>query len=234
MKTEKVKNNQNPNAGHRERLRQRYLKHGLDGFEEHEVLELLLFQFLPYKDTNKIAHRLIDRFGSLANVLDAEYDSLVEVDGISHVTAVNLSIYKSILTRYTKGKADGRSLAKLSDIIDYSKEILQESSYERLVAVFTDNRTTVIAKSEYTTNDKSVIKVDVKRIVKDAMAHNSAGVILIHCHIKGESKPSKADIAFTDKLKTVLSGIDIVLLEHLIYNEKGELFSFVKNGLLDD
>lgn len=234
MKKEKQIMDKNPNAGHRERLRQRFLKHGLDGFEEHEVLELLLFQFLPYKDTNKIAHRLIDRFGSLANVLDAEYDSLVEIDGISHVTAVNLAIYKHILSRYTKGKADGRSIARLSDLIDYSKEILQESSYERLVAVFTDSRTHVINKAEYTSNDKSAIQIDIRRIVKEAMANNAAGVVIIHCHVKGESKPSQNDITYTNTLKQVLSGIGMVLLEHLIYNEKGELFSFIKNGLLGE
>ena len=71
-----------PHQGHRERLRQRYLNHGLDSFADHEVLELLLFQYLPYRDTNEIAHALLDKFGNLANVLDATAEQLMTVKGI--------------------------------------------------------------------------------------------------------------------------------------------------------
>ena len=107
----------NVNQGHRERLRQRMMKEGLQSFQDHEVLELLLFQYLPRKDTNKIAHDLLNKFGSFANVLNASPQQLQQVKGISQVTACNIALLKEVFLRYRASDAVKMSLAGIACVI---------------------------------------------------------------------------------------------------------------------
>lgn len=216
----------NPNEGHRHRLRERMMKDGLQGFQDHEILELLLFQFLPRKDTNKMAHELLNKFGSFANVLDASPKQLMLVDGISEVTACNISMLKEVWQRYKKSVAESFVLNGLSSIIQYSKLITADYYHEKLVVVYVDNSTRFIMREEYTSNDTQQVVVTVKDIAMSAMRANAAGVILFHCHVKGICTPSKEDFAFTEKLYFALASLNVMLLEHIIFNAKEEYYSF--------
>ncbi len=222
----------NVNEGHRARLRQRMIKEGLSGFQDHEVLELLLFQYLPRKDTNKLAHDLINKFGSFANVLDATPAQLMTVKGISETTACNLAVLKEVWQRYRRNSAEKISLCKLSSIIQYAQQLMAESYSERLVVVYVDAATNFLLSEEFTSESKQEVNVDMKKIIASAVRANAGGVMLFHCHVDGPCVPSDADIVFTEKLYVTLANMGIVLLEHLIFNNKEEYYSFYKEQYL--
>ena len=220
----------NVNEGHRNRLRNRMMKEGLQGFQDHEVLELLLFQYLPRRDTNKLAHDLINKFGSFANVLDASPEQLMTVKGISETTACNLAMLKEVWQRYRQSSAQKVSLSKLSSIVRYCQKIISDSYVEKLVVVYVDSATNFLVSEEFSSDKTQSVNVDLKDIVSAAVRANAAGVILFHCHVHGVCQPSEADIDFTEKLFVTLANLNIVLLEHIIFNDKGDYYSFYKEN----
>lgn len=224
----------NVNEGHRARLRERMKNEGLHGFQDHEVLELLLFQYIPRKDTNKLAHSLLNKFGSFANVLDASPQQLMTVKGISETTACNIAVLKEVWQRYSRSSAEKISLAGLSSIVKYSQKIIADSYTEKLVAVFVDGSTNFIVSEEYYSDSIQEVKVNLKSLVTAAVTANAAGVILFHCHVDGPCIPSEADKVFTEKLYVTLANINIVLLEHIIFNKSQDYYSFYKERDLEE
>ena len=221
------------NDGHRARLRERMMKEGLSNFQDHEVLELLLFQFLPYKDTNKIAHNLLAKFGNFAGVLDASPKQLMTVDGISEVTACNLATLKEVWLRYKRSDAQKIHLDGVKSIMEYANALIADSYTERLVVVYLDNSTKFIYQDEFASDDKQQIQVDPKVILSSALRVNAAGVMLFHCHVDGSCRPSDEDMRFTEKLTVALASVNLVLLEHVIFNNDGEHYSFHRSGDID-
>lgn len=218
----------NVNEGHRARLRQRMMKEGLQSFQDHEILEFLLFQSIPRRDTNKLAHDLLNKFGSFANVLDAAPKQLMTVKGISEATACNLSLLKEVLQRYRRSAAEKISLSTLGSIVRYTQKIISESYVEKLVAVYVDNTTNFLVSEEFCSNSTQEVNVDVKHIVTTALQAGASGVILFHCHVKGLCVPSEDDRDFTERVYITLANMNIVLLEHIIFNNRGEYYSFYK------
>lgn len=223
------------NDGHRQRLRERMLKEGLEGFQDHELLELLLFQSVPRKDTNKLAHTLISAFGSLSNVLNANVEELMLVRGISQVTACNIAMLKEVWRRYKRGEKEKLNLKDISDIIQFAQLMVADSYAERVIVVYVDRGTRFLFSEEYAAeNDKQhTVKMDPKRIISCAVRLKAAGVMLFHCHTEGDCKPSPDDVRFTKKLLFALNGLEIVLLEHLIFDPEGEYYSFYREGVFD-
>lgn len=225
---------ENLNEGHRARLRKRMMKEGLQNFEDHEVLELMLFQFIPRKDTNKIAHSLLNKFGSLANVLDAYPDQLQTVDGISEVTACGISMIKEIVFRYRISSLKKRQMSKISSIIDFSRELIAESYEEKLVVVYVDNATNFLVSEVISSGNTQEVRVDMKKLVFSAISCNASGVLLFHCHPNGECLPSAADNAFTEKVFVTLANLGLVLLEHLIFNNSSNYYSYYQSHKIDE
>ena len=223
------------NDGHRQRLRERMQKEGLDGFQDHEILELLLFQSVPRKDTNKLAHTLIARFGSLYNVLNSSPEQLMLVSGVSIVTACNLSMLKEVWRRYKREENEKLDLSDVKDIVKYARIMITESYTERVVVVYVDRGTKFLYSDEFvsTTDDHSV-QVDLKKVVASAVRLKASGIILFHCHVQGNCEPSEDDIDFTERLLYALSGLEIVLLEHVIFNAEGNYYSFFSEGRIDE
>ena len=220
------------NEGHRERLRERMLKEGLGSFQDHEVLELLLFQYIPRKDTNKIAHDLLDQFGSIYNILNAPPEQLMTVDGVSKMTACNLSMLKEVLQRYTRGQASRKKFAGVQSMIDFAKLLIANCYVEQLVFVFVDNTTTYLHHEIYTSNDTQRVTIDVKKIVATAVRVGATGVVVAHCHPNGELEPSEADIKFTRNLFFALGSLDVLILDHVIFNGGNNYFSMYDRGIM--
>ena len=174
------------NDGHRERLRERMLKEGLGSFQDHEILELLLFQYIPRKDTNKIAHDLLDQFGSIYNILNAPPQQLMTVEGVSKMTACNLSMLKEVLQRYTRGQSSRKKFVGVQSMIDFAKLLIANCYVEQLVIVFVDNTTTYLHHEIYTSNDTQRVTIDIKKVVATAMRVGATGVVIAHCHPNGE------------------------------------------------
>jgi len=223
-----------PHKGHRERLRKRYLESGLDSFADHEVLELLLFQYLPYRDTNEIAHALLNKFGNLANVLDATADQLATVKGISTVTAVNLSMLKQVFFRCQRSYLQEKPQSRLGDVLHYAFVTLTSGDFERSIAIYLDAAGKVVNKKEYCSQNDFGVQLSIKQVVADALSLSANSVMLCHGHVKSNTLPSKADVEFTQQLQSTLSGVGVNFVDHAIFNARGEVFSFRKHNLLLD
>ena len=225
----------NVNDGHRQRLRERMLSEGLAGFKDHELLELLLFQSVPRKDTNKLAHTLLNSFGNLYNVLNAQPEDLMLVKGVSQVTACNLTMLKEVWRRYKREENEKIDLSDVKQIIKFARLTVAESYSERLIVVYVDRGTKFLFSEEYAADaDTHSVHVDVKKIVSCAVRLKASGIMLFHCHVEGDCKPSENDIRYTQKLIYALSGLEIVLLEHLIFAPEGDYYRFYQQGMLDE
>ena len=220
------------NEGHRERLRERMLKEGLGSFQDHEVLELLLFQYIPRKDTNKIAHDLLDQFGSIYNILNAPPQQLMTVDGVSKMTACNLSMLKEVLQRYTRGQASRKKITSVQSMIDYAKLLISNCYVEQLVIIYVDNTTTYLHHEIFCSNNTQSVTIDVKKVVATAVRIGATGVVIAHCHPNGELAPSEADIKFTRNLFFALGSLDVLILDHVIFNGGSDYFSMYDSGIM--
>lgn len=220
------------NDGHRARLRARLMKEGASGFQDHEVLELLLFGSVPRKDTNKLAHNLLSKFGGFCGVLNASPEQLMLVSGVSEVTACNISILKEVFLRYRKDEQSKIKLSGVSSIIKYAQTLICESFYERMVVVYVDGSTNFLQEEEFTSNDAHQVAVDFKKIVSSAIRLNAAGVMVFHCHSNAPCQPSEEDLRFTEQLYFALTSINITLLEHVIFNTQNQYYSFYQKGIM--
>lgn len=218
------------NDGHRARLRERMMKEGLSSFQDHEILEMLLFQYLPRRDTNKLAHELLNKFGGIAGVLNATPYNLMMVKGVSEATACNIALLKEVWQRCKRNEAERISLNGLSSIVKYAQLLISESYIERLVVVYVDNATRFLYRDVFDSNSDQFVHVDVKQILETVVRIRAAGVILFHCHSQGVCAPSAEDISFTEDLLFSLANLHVVLLEHLIFNNADDFYSFYRNG----
>lgn len=219
--------------GHRGRLLNRLASDGIDNFQDHEIIELLLFFTIPRKDTNKIAHLLIKRYGGLAHVLDADFALLKQEYGIGEKSAHLLSSLPSIFRRYSLDKLNksNKPLQDPESTIAFVEPILSTRTEEVFLLVNLDNQCRVISStivSEGTVNEAIVYP---RHVVKEALKVNASNVIFAHNHPSGKSTPSKADIGLTDRLIGVFHAIDIKVLDHVIIARDGH-FSFAKEGIL--
>ena len=221
------------NDGHRARLRQRMMKEGASGFQDHEVLEMLLFGPIPRKDTNKLAHNLISQFGGFSGVFNASAEQLKLVKGVSDVTACHLAIIKEAFYRYRVDEHKKVQISGLSSIIQYVFATISESVYERLVVVYVDGATNYIMQEEFTSDSTHHVSVNTKSIVTTAMRLNAHGVVLFHCHSSAPCEPSNEDVNFTETLFFALAALDIAVLDHLIFNRQGNYYSFHSHGIMD-
>ncbi|MCE5286851.1 MAG: DNA repair protein RadC [Pelosinus sp.] len=219
-------------GGHRERVRKRFLEEGLDGFADHQVLELLLFYCIPIKDTNELAHKLLTEFGSLAGLFEASSEEICTRCHISSNAAVLLSLIPSLARRYFKGKWGEKPLLNSSAKAgEYAVSLFVGRTYEvfYLLCLDAQNRVNYAALvHEGTINEAPVYP---RLIVETALRHQASTVILAHNHPGGTLRPSGADKEVTEKIVTALGAIAIQVADHLIVAGQ-EYYSFMEHGLL--
>ncbi|MDQ2087201.1 DNA repair protein RadC [Herbivorax sp. ANBcel31] len=219
--------------GHRKRLKNRFLEEGLDSFESHQILELLLFFSIPRRDTNEIAHRLLKRFGSLSGVLDADLKELVKVEGIGENSAFLISMIPQLSRRYSndrwRKKPELNSSTKAGQ---YTVSLFEGRSYEVFYVICLDAQNRVNYADlvhEGTINEAPIYP---RVIVERALRHKANSVILAHNHPGGSLNPSRGDIEATKVIKNALESISIKVVDHIIVC--GEKYiSFAERGLLD-
>lgn len=212
-----IKKEPNVHAGHRDRMKDRYLESGAESFATHELLEMLLYYGIPQKDTNSLAHDMINRFGSLEGVISATPEELMLIPGIKKHAAVLISLVAEINRRCLTEKMSRRVLLNTQEKLEqYIKPILNMLSVEKLYALFLDNSLKLIkcvCISEGTVNANNP---NVKKIVQSALHYNAANVIMAHNHPGGLAIPSKEDHATTHDIDVALRLMDIELIEHFI------------------
>ena len=207
--------------GHRERLRQRFREEGLDGFNQIQVLEMLLFYVIPRKDTNPLAHALIERFGSLSQVLEAPLEELAKVPGISLNTATFLHMITDVRRFYQVNRASQNTV--LTDIEGCAEYMLPYFFGRRVETVFLlclDAKCRVLCCREVASGSVNSTHISVRNVVETALAANATSVVLAHNHPSGIAIPSEEDIQTTRQVWTALQAVDIHLVDHIVVAEE--------------
>lgn len=216
--------------GHRQRLRERFLREGLDNFDELQVLELLLFYCVPRQDTNPIAHALLERFGSLAQVLEADPAELRKVPGIGDNAATFLSLVMSASRYYQVNKAS--SAVILPTIEQCGKYLLHRFHGRRNETVFLlclDAKCKVLCCKEIGEGSVNTAAISVRKVVETALAANATTVVLAHNHPSGIAVPSNEDVQTTRRIAAALQTVEIHLADHIVVAD-GDYVSMVQSG----
>lgn len=202
--------------GHRERLRSRFLN-SPDSFEEHEILELVLFYSIPRKNTNEIAHRLLKRFGSIKGVLDASIDALTEVKDVGIKTALHLKSVAKLLSRYivSEQKSDGLLKSPAALAIFLNSLFIGTQNESSYILLF-DNSKRLICCEKLGEGFSIEHTISLRKAVLSALASNATSAILVHNHPNGKAFPSGDDLHATTKAKMILESLGITLMEHFI------------------
>lgn len=223
---------QNPHKGHRERKKQQFREHGLDAFADHEVLELLLFYAVPRQDTNPIAHRLLERFGSLDAVLSAPVEELSEVEGVGEHAATLLSLLLPVVRRaYMTSKKSGVALGGTEQLGRYFCELFFGAQRETFYEACLDAKGKLLRCYKIAEGSVDAVNVNVRCIVENALRCRASAVALAHNHPSGVALPSSDDNATTLMVYDALRTVGIELVDHVIVADD-DFVSLRENGLL--
>ncbi len=207
----------NNHAGHRERLKARFLREGLDNFEIHNVIELLLFYGLPQKDTNELAHELLNKFGSLSGIIEAPYSELIKIDGIGNHTASLINLIAPLSRMYLEDKLNDK--LRFDSIDAVGEFLLAKYRFrkdEMLSMVCLDQSCRLISWEVISSGTINVTAVNTRKVVEAVMKTSANGVVLAHNHPNGLAVPSDDDISSTIMIKNILETLSVTLLDHII------------------
>lgn len=206
--------------GHRERLKERFRSEGLDGFTEVQVLELLLFYSVPRKDTNEIAHALLEKFGTLAQVLDANPADLEKVPGMGSSSALFLKLLSAAGRRYQISRTESATILRtLEQCGAYLQPRFFGRKHEAVFLLCMDAKCKVLACKQVGEGSVNSAGVPIRRIVETALSANATMVVLAHNHPSGLALPSADDIQTTKRLAVALDTVEITLIDHLVFSD---------------
>ena len=220
--------------GHREKMRQRFLKSGLDAFADHEALELLLYYAIPRRDTNPIAHALMERYGSLSAVLAAPVEDLKKVEGVGESAAILLKLAPQL---YRKAKmSDAEQETILSSVERVGAYLLERFAGEKNEVVYQlclDRKGKLLVCKKLGEGGVTSADLDIRRLVENALLTGASAVVLAHNHPSGVALPSRDDYAATDRAKTALAVVGVALTDHIIAAD-GDFVSMADSGYIAD
>ncbi len=231
---------ENLHAGHRQRVKNRIRRSGLDDMEDHQVLEALLFFALPRVDTNEIAHRLLQRFRTLSAVFEASPEELKEVQGVGDNAALLLNMIPGLTRRYLLSKVVPH--ARLTDteaVGNLLKPYFIGKTEEHVYLLGLDAKRVPIACELIHKGSINAAQVSISKIVSEALRMKASAVILAHNHPGGSAIPSDEDVRTTLKVRDALKAVNIALLDHIVVGDpidtsdlSGEFVSLADSGLL--
>ena len=218
--------------GHSKRLRERFRKEGLEGFQPHEVLELLLFYAKARGDLNPLAHSLLNEFGSLKGVLEASTDQLMSVDGVGPETATLLSLMVPMFRKYQEALcAEKQYLCHLPEAERYCRALMDGQRYERLYLISLSSSMSIVGQRMLGEGSIDEVPAYPRKVVEAALNHNAFAVILCHNHPGGIAEPSPHDVELTKNIEALLFHLGIKLVDHIIV-AGASTYSMSVNGLL--
>lgn len=207
-------------TGHRERLKQRFLEQGLDGFTDIQALELLLFYSVPRQDTNPIAHKLLEHFGSLSQVLEAPAEELMKVGGIGEHSAVLLSLMNQMSRFYLVDRARREKvLPTIDDCARYMMPYFYGRTNETVFLLCLDAKCKALSCKEVGEGTINSAGVSVRKIVETAIREGASTVVLAHNHPSGIALPSTEDIQVTYRVAAALAAVEVQLADHIVVAE---------------
>lgn len=215
---------------HRQRLKDRFLKDGLDNFDELYVLELLLYYCIPRIDTNPLAHRLLDHFGTLTNVLNASPEELEKVEGVGKSTSTFLSLITQVGRYYqVKQSEQSRVLGTIDQCGHYLVPYFFGREQETVFMLCLDAKCKVICCKMVGEGSVNSANIPVRRVVEMALAANATTVVLAHNHPSGLALPSADDIQTTQRIASALETVEITLADHIVVS-KEDFVSIAQSG----
>ncbi len=225
---------QSVHSGHRERVRNLFLKMGLDSFSPHAVLELLLFYAIPLKDTNRTAHELLNRFGSLSGVFDAPFEELMRVPGIGRSAATLIKLVPQLCRRYQEDLDRGRTVIYNYDEAgrQLAKRFIGRQD-ETVVLMLLDSRTRMLYCDVVNEGSATAANIYIKKIVRLAVRYDAVYAILAHNHPSGNCLPSKQDLDTTRWIYEALGTVEVRLIDHIIVSGN-DFLSMAKSRILPE
>ena len=218
--------------GHRQRMRERFQAQGLEGFADHEALELILYYAIPRINVNPLAHRLMDTFGSLHAVLEADVKDLMKVEGIGENAAVLLSLLGHVDRRLEKSRsAQKKMLRNRAEAKRHCMGLLAGLRQEHLYLVCLNAQMEVVHSVLIARGSLNEVHAYPRMVAEAALRANAHAVILCHNHPGGSVVPSQADLDMTASLGQILHSLDVMLTDHIIVAGEDAL-SLVECGLL--
>lgn len=216
--------------GHRERMRKRFREEGLDMFTDIQALELLLYYTIPRRDTNLIAHNLLERFGSFSQVLEAPVEELVKVEGVGENTAVFLHLIPQAGRFYMRDRTDNvKVLPTLESCADFLVPRFIGRRVEMVFLLCMDAKCKVLSCRKISEGSVNTAGISVRKIVEQALAAGASSVVIAHNHPGGLAIPSNEDIQTTEKIADSLRALDIHLVDHIIVAD-GDYVSLAQSG----
>ena len=202
--------------GHRKRMLEKFLKFGADALSDHELLELILYFAIPRRDTNPIAHNLIDNFGSYNAVLNAEYEDLKAIPGVGERSAMLLKLFQQASKRYYTPTTENIRFTTSLDASRYLISHFFGEAYEKFYVLCLDMKYRLVHMELISEGNHEQIVVYPRKIASVVLRHNASRVILSHNHPTGEPTPSLKDIETTKAITQVLNTLDTELVDHII------------------
>ena len=231
--------NEKDSQGHRERIKEKFLKNGIDGFAEYEILELLLTYCIPRKDTKPIAKELLNKFKSLDNIFKADFDKLSAIDGLGKNSIVFLKLIGDLPSIIYKDELKNKKLVDKETLKIPNKDVLLKylrnkigyEEIEKFYVLYLSSSNEVIEFEENSVGTLDRSSVYPREIYKKIINLNAKSVILAHNHPSDNITPSKCDIELTNEIAKGLKNFGALLIEHIIIT-KNSYFSFLEEGLI--
>ncbi len=231
---EKRKRKLSAHAGHRERMRKRFREQGIDAFEDHEVLEILLYFAVPQKNTNELAHLLLHTFGSLADVLNAPEEELSRVPGVGESTVMLLKFVPQLFRRYSESAKQGiRRICTFEEAGEYFFPKFLGRENEMVFLMLLDGRGKLLYCDAINEGSVNASNIYIRDVVRLAVRYNASSAVLAHNHPSGTCLPSTQDLETTRCVAAALQSVEVLLMDHIIVGGENYL-SLAESGILPD
>ena len=224
----------NLHEGHREKMRDRFIRDkGFENFEDHQILELLLFYANPRGDTNPVAHKLLDTFGSMKGVLEARPEQLIAVEGVGKQAATLISMVVPLTRVWHRCAMEApEKIGNSREAENYCLSILAGERTERFYVVSLNAKCNVLGRRKISEGSLSEVSAYPRMVMETALNYNAHSVLLCHNHPGGTCAPSPEDISSTLQLQRLLNGVGILVLDHIIV-AGDKTYSMIQHGDID-
>lgn len=215
----------NIHKNHRQKVRNKFYECGLQGMASHNIIEMLLFFGIPYKDTNPMAHELIDRFGSLSGVLEAKHSDLLQVKGMTENAACLITMILPLYRKYAEDLAKRQKrFSNIDELVNFLRTLyIDNNNNERVYILCFDQSEHLITYRMLNEGDINSSSVDMRKIASVLLETNTASIILSHNHPHGIVLPSLEDVVLTKQLKSFLDTLKVRFIDHIIVTDNNYL-----------
>ena len=210
-------------AGHRQRVRERFLRVGGDALEDYELLELALQLVIPRKDTKGLAKTLLREFGTFSGVFNASEARLAQIKGLGDTSIAHIKVIQAVAARFGRDRIDAEQpiLSSWSQLIDYCRSQMAFQSIEQFRILFLDKKNRLIADEVQQTGTVDHTPVYPREVIKRSLELSATALILVHNHPSGDPSPSSADVRMTREISDIAKPLGITLHDHIIIGKSG-------------